>query len=341
MVLFKYKIFLLTLLVGFVVCVKSATCISTGNGSWANTGTWSCGSIPTCGDSIVIQAGHTVTISAQQDLRSCGSLFKMAIYGTLKFTTGNKLRLACNSRVYVFSGGSLVPGGGGGNSNELEICGATMWQAGDGTYNGPGCFPSTLTACGAVLPVELAVFEQVFCNQETVCLRWETSSERNNDYYQVERSNTGLDFIEIKRIKSKALNGTTKQHLVYEVTDDINATEELCYYRLKQVDLDKSFKYSDIISVDKRINNTINFSISPNPNTGKFFCTVSGIGSNIAPKIIIKEIGGRLVYEKQLTAQQEVIKEEIDLASILNSGFYFCFLYVGEVELKTKMVISN
>lgn len=198
-----------TKLLGFVLLsfffyhAKAATCKTTGSGSWGTNATWSCGAQPTCGDSLVIQAGHTASVLSSINLESCGNKIVIAIYGTLRFGSGIKLNLPCNSKVYIFPGGAIVGGGGGGNSNQLVICGSTVWNAGMGTFTGPGCMPPTLPGCTGVLPIELISFEGRECNAASVCLEWRTASEVNNDFFIVERSKDGLDFF--LWIKSQAV----------------------------------------------------------------------------------------------------------------------------------------
>lgn len=144
-----------------------------------------------------------------------------------------------------------MPGGGGGNSNELEICGETMWQAADGTYTGPGCFPSTLAACPAVLPVELTIFKQdEICSEEAVCPSWQTASERINQYFQLERSNNGETYENVERVYSKAPGGNSKTPNEYSCIDFFPYSG-VSYYRLRQVDLDGAFSNSPLIIVNR------------------------------------------------------------------------------------------
>ena len=78
----------------------SQECLSLGNGNWGNTANWNCGGVnrlPTCGDIVKIQAGHTVTVANQYNLLGCGSSMIVDVTGTLQFTTGNKLQLPCGS----------------------------------------------------------------------------------------------------------------------------------------------------------------------------------------------------------------------------------------------------
>lgn len=334
-----------TLVVFFVLSLTqtndlwSATCKSNGSGDWGTNSTWSCGHVPTCGDSVVIQAGHTLTISSQQDLRGCGSNLVLAIYGTLKFLTGNKLRLACNSRVYVFTGGSLVPGGGGGSSNELEICGVTLWQASDGIYNGPGCFPSTLTACAKVLPIELVIFETIDCaGDDKVCLHWQTASEHNNDYFKVEQSSDGVQFETLDKVRSKAAGGNSQETLDYFVSYKLNSNTRF-YYRLTQVDYDKSSTQSNIIALQTSGDAKVHISIFPNPNSGIFFYRVTG--SELPVQLEIRELSGRIIYTGRSVSGSSEDSENINLGHQVTEGFYFCSILIGDKVYHQKILVQK
>jgi hypothetical protein len=83
----------------------SATIVSTVSGNWSDPTIWSLARVPTCGDSVVIPIGKTVTVDVQVDLSSgaCSSpCYSVAlnILGTLHFNTGDKLTLCDNSLVY-------------------------------------------------------------------------------------------------------------------------------------------------------------------------------------------------------------------------------------------------
>lgn len=90
------------------------------------------------------------------------------------------------------------------------------------------------------LPIELTSF--IFKNGKFI---WETASETNNDYFVVEYSSNGKDFTECTyRIPSLSTTGYTYEA---EPIMETNRTP-FSYYRLKQVDLDGTFSYSDIIT---------------------------------------------------------------------------------------------
>ena len=99
--------------------------------------------------------------------------------------------------------------------------------------------------CSA-LPIELLYFsgEQKYCNQNI--LTWTTATETNNDHFEVERSLDAVSFKTIKEIPG-AINSLETKKYVYV---DSNPEPGINYYRLKQVDLDGTYKYANIIDVD-------------------------------------------------------------------------------------------
>jgi hypothetical protein len=92
------------------------------------------------------------------------------------------------------------------------------------------------------LPVELTSFTAE-CRGDEVILSWQTESELNNDGFSVEKSNNGVDFYQIAFMPGC---GNCNNLSKYEMVDEKN--EENAYYRLKQIDYDGAFSYSDIVS---------------------------------------------------------------------------------------------
>ena len=95
------------------------------------------------------------------------------------------------------------------------------------------------------LPIELGYFN-VILKDDNVLVEWETLSEINNDYFEVENSLDGIYFKPIYFVYG-SLNSTSP--ITYSVDCDIF---EDCYYRLKQVDIDGATTYSKIIFLNYR-----------------------------------------------------------------------------------------
>ncbi|MDO9001441.1 MAG: hypothetical protein Q7W45_16870 [Bacteroidota bacterium] len=336
----KKSLFVLFFLLA-VAQSKAATCIALFNTDWATAGSWSCGFVPGCGDSIVIPAGITVTITSQQDYSGCpaNAPMKITIYGTLKFTNGNKLKLNCESIIYIFPGGSIQPGTGGGNSNYIEVCGDNYWNAASGPLSGPTCIPPSTPGCGVVLPIELINLTGK-PNNGFIELSWITATEKNSNYFDVERSSDATDFIKKITVNSKAPNGNSSTQLDYFCTDN-DPLFDVSYYRLKQVDFNGLFSYSKVISVNYLKAKNIRFVIYPNPNNGEFTADISGIENNHEVSLILKGPKGRILYESKFYFnEQNDSKFQIIPDTKLAAGIYVCTLIIEEIEYNVKVIVS-
>ncbi len=96
----------------------------------------------------------------------------------------------------------------------------------------------------ALLPVELTYFNATIIGGE-VFLKWETASEVNHDYFAIEKSTDGSGFYEIGRAMDGEETAIGKEYGYWDLPD-----KGLNYYRLRQVDLDGAFEYSDTKVVD-------------------------------------------------------------------------------------------
>lgn len=109
-----------------------AVVTATSSGDWTSGGVWDTGSSPSCGDTIIISVGVTVDVNSQILLDNCPDPSFILIEGTLNFNTGKKIYMSAGSGVSVVGNGKITGGGGGGNSNLINIGGADVWSSGDG-----------------------------------------------------------------------------------------------------------------------------------------------------------------------------------------------------------------
>lgn len=320
--------------------LRSAVCTAITNGAWNNPSTWSCGSVPACGDSVIIPSIRTVTVTVQQDYVGCASGPNIVIYGTLKFDNGNKLKLPCNARIYVMPGGTVKPGTGGGNSNYIEICGDVLWNAGDGNLTGPSCLPATSVWCtGVVLPVELISFTGD-AKDGFVDLNWVTATEENCHHFEVERSIDALAFQKIHTINTKAVNGNSQSLLKYSVIDEA-PINNISYYRLRQIDNTNFARYSPVISVNYIKSKNIKFVIYPNPNKGEFTADITGIENNHEVSITLRDEQGKTIYESEFYIQDAGSnKLQIIPHDKLSPGIYICTLTLEGIQYNVKVMVS-
>ena len=113
----------------------------------------------------------------------------------------------------------------------------------------------------APVPVELTSFAAKYI-QNSVSLSWKTATEINNYGFQIERKNEGGSWASIGFIKG---NGNSNSIKTYGFTDkDFYGSSKL-YYRLKQIDNNGSYEYSNTVEVSVLPSSFSLFQNYPNP----------------------------------------------------------------------------
>ena len=97
----------------------------------------------------------------------------------------------------------------------------------------------------STIPVELTSFTANVVGSSVV-LNWTTATEVNNQGFEIERSSDGVSFNNIGFVPGF---GTTTEPKSYSYTDQ-SVNTGLYYYRLKQIDYDGSFTYSNVAEVE-------------------------------------------------------------------------------------------
>jgi len=185
-----------------------------------------------------------------------------------------------------------------------------------------------------VIPVELVSFNALVKGKD-ILLTWETVSESDNYGFEIERA-ANLD--EWRPIGFITGHGTTTISHQYSFTDR-NITVGKYYYRLKQVDFQGSFKYSEVIQVV--INPPKKFSLGQNfPNP---FNPATVIPFDLPEKTNIKLTLYNLLGEKVeviAVGEYNAGYHEVSFkATNLGAGLYFYKLEAADFVAVKKLVI--
>ena len=215
--------------------------------------------------------------------------------------------------VYTSCGGSIIECSdanfGNGSTETINLTGLTLnatyyiW-----VYDWPidgGNFDICVYDANVPLPVELTSFTAKATSGK-VLLNWATASELNNDYFSIEKSINGTDFFAIGQVNG---NGTTLQQQLYAYTDAAPGAGDL-YYRLKQVDFDGTFAYSDIVAVSITETATSLINIFPNPSQpGQTQVSVLSAGS-AEMELKVYNLLGQLKYQQihQVSAGNQILR---------------------------------
>lgn len=172
----------------------------------------------------------------------------------------------------------------------------------------------------AALPVEWLFFRGEARGKSSL-LSWATAAETNTDRFGVERmSPVGL----WQEIGSVNAAGSRNE---YQFIDEEPGPTNPVLYRLRQIDLNEDFTYSDIAAVQFPHDEGI-ITASPNPTSGPLTITIPSRPDNDVTYRIINSLGQR-VLQGVIPAGQSTIG--LSLAQKLSAGTYF--LNIGEESL--------
>ena len=187
---------------------------------------------------------------------------------------------------------------------------------------------------GPALPVELISFTAQAQDQKVI-LKWSTATELNNNGFEIQRKVAEGDFATIGFVKGE---GTTTNQKEYSYVDK-DLVDGKYYYRLKQIDYNGTYEYSDVIEVDVRSLNDYaleqNF---PNPFNPSTQIKYSVPQSSQVQIIVFDVLGNEL--ETLVNEEKPVGTYELNWNAVnLPSGIYFYQLQAGDFVQTKKMLL--
>ena len=126
------------------------------------------------------------------------------------------------------------------------------------------------------LPVEWIYFSSTATDNATVKLNWATASEQNNNYFQIERSSDANNFIPVGIVYGAGNSSIIKNYEFIDNSELRTQNSALLYYRLKQVDFNGDYKYSQIKSVLLDNSDVFEVNVYPNPASERIVVEYSG-----------------------------------------------------------------
>ena len=182
------------------------------------------------------------------------------------------------------------------------------------------------------LPVELTSFTAKLIGKN-VRLSWQTSTEINNFGFEVERFENS-DWVKIGFVNG---NGNSNSPKDYSFIDDKVKTDGTIKYRLKQIDNDGQFEYSDVISVTFSPNEFELFQNYPNPfNPSTSISWNSKVDAEVTIKIfdILGNEITTLLNEFEEAGNHKIDFNTSNLNSNLASG-----VYIYQIEIKNSQLL--
>ena len=186
------------------------------------------------------------------------------------------------------------------------------------------------------LPVILSYFfARLDEAEENVIIKWETATEENSHYFDVERSSDGINFEKISRVIAQ---GTSSAVHNYSEIDD-SPLYGTSYYRLKQVDFDNTHSYSPIDTV--YLNNKLASEIRIYPNPAKYdFKLVLTAQLNAEVQCTLSSTSGHRIFNRALNVSKGFNKFTFPVDR-LSPGQYVLKLYSDALRISESIMMQK
>jgi len=234
---------------------------------------------------------------------------------------------------FTTDGGKSWTSQNSGTTNTLHsvyfIDGSTGWAVGVGGV--------ILKIENAGLPVELSFFKGNYFNNN-VNLFWRTETEVNNYGFEIERSADNTLWETIGFVEGHGNSNSPKE---YEYIDSDIMRSDRYYYRLKQIDNDGTYEYSNVVSVEIGRPNDYHLSQNfPNPFNPMTIISYSIPEIEFVTLNVFDVLGNEIVTLVNEEKAAGSYKIEFG-GSELTSGIYFYKLQAGDFVEAKKMVLMK
>lgn len=275
---------------------------------------------------------------------------RVAIYGNVTDSGGGGTLFTVNNGGQVYVNGNMTYTGGGSkitNNNTtnpygLYVNGTVSNSNATGTTSNltnKATMKSTnlpfynwvASLSNSPLPITLVDFKIAETTSDHITLSWSTTMEKNFDKFIIERSVNGQTFESIAELKG-AGNSKTALNYSYQDNDPLIGTN---YYRLKSVDLDKTFEYSKNV-VSANFASHKEFSIYPNPSNGDLI----NFKINFEPKeddvISVIDLSGAEVMRVKVDGSDN----QIQFRETLKPGMYIVKYSSADFQRKERLQVK-
>jgi hypothetical protein len=265
---------------------------------------------------------------------SNGYLLNTTYCLVLKYTFNSATTTDDVATLYVFDAINGIPATEP-LSNELAISantdataiGAIAIRQGAASAGATGAFDNIIVDTTwpnmvSLLPIKLKSFNSTYKNN-AVTLNWQSIYENNFDFYQLEKITDASQFTTIATIKGKSINGNAAD---YSFTD-ASIVKDKQYYRLKMVNKDGSFTYSQVIASSSK--SSLEISLYPNPVNNLLIVTHPQLSESGTLQIFNQE--GKLV--KSSNTQIGAAQTSVDVESLNKGSYVLHFMANGNTSV--------
>jgi hypothetical protein len=226
---------------------------------------------------------------------------------------------------YAGTGGTIIPTSVVWNST------TSLWSV---TFNVAG-FSGFFVSGMPIIPLPLTLTN--FSGQAEAAgnlLSWQTASEENTAYFEVQRAIPGTAIFEdLGRVAAAGNSSLTRQ---YSYTDALASTHAAYSYRLKMVDEDGRYTYSPVVTLQPTVP-SLSVVVAPNPCIEPVSLTVGSPVAGAATVVVLDMNGARLV-ERSVVLQKGDNALNVSMIAGLPQGVYFLQVTTATQQQTVKFV---
>jgi hypothetical protein len=179
------------------------------------------------------------------------------------------------------------------------------------------------------LPVSLLSFTATKEGNKNL-LQWTTGQEVNSSYFSVERSGDGVSFKGIGQVDAAGNSSGAKNYSLV----DAKPVNGMNYYRLKMMDKDGEFSYSEIRSINEGMSFGVN--VYPNPVQNNLNLNFSSDKAETV-QVEVLDNGGKVVATQEVRVAAGASTQGINVGG-LSSGVYYVRVVRSEGETEERFV---
>ena len=185
------------------------------------------------------------------------------------------------------------------------------------------------------LPVKLTAFN-VSCAENQIDIQWTTASEQNSSHFVVEKSRDLINWTSVSQVQAA---GNSNYEIDYSSVD-LNGSNGVFYYRLKQVDYNGESEIYGPISVNCD-NSQNEMTVYPNPSNGDFTLEITWNQPNTFTQIQIIDLTGKIIQQMELNLNVGTTQVAFDQEN-LQMGTYLIRIQESNLGLKpVRLVITK
>lgn len=248
--------------------------------------------------------------------------------------TSNFVPQSANPTWVLLGGVFILPSTGAFTVTQIRVILSNQTTGGCGNDYAIDDIKFASCPTGGPVPV---IFNSVTANVKGsgVLVNWSTSSEINNDRYDVERStDQGRNWIPIATVKGRGNYSSLAQYQAYDAKPSIGRN----LYRIKQIDFDGRSKYSVTVGIQVETGST-NISVLTNPIRDRIILDFLS-DKNQMTGISLIDITGKPVLKTNVAIMKGSSRKEINVPASLGKGLYILQVVdeEGNLLLREKLI---